>query len=201
MTIMNQLTLRRDGITSKGNAATCSGEHCGGVANVWRVQLTGRPGLTIHDTRWENGERDLVLYQPSVVPEMPALLSNLHGRRRAGVQESGLREGELRMMGWVAVPGDRPSVKRTFTTAGFAEVCGLDDLRGLTARAGVVLDLAFEREDPPLIDLKEPQDMDSVQHALFFPEDDAEAPVVFFLLSRVAPTLRHIGWLPDLVRL
>lgn len=200
MTIMDQLTLRRDGTASKDYAATCSGAQCRGVAGVWRVQLAGRPGLTIHDTRWENGERDLVLYQPAVVPEMPAPLSNLHNRRRAGIQETGARGGDLRIMGWVALPGDRPRFKKTFTTADFADVCGLNDLRELTARPGVVLDVAFDRSDPLLIDLDAPQDTDSVQHALYFSQDDDETPVVFFLLSRVAPTLRHIGWLPDLVR-
>lgn len=93
MTIMDQLTLRRDGTTPKDYAATCSGARSRGMANVWRVQLACRPGLTIHDTRWENGERDLVLYQPAVVPELPVPLSNLHNRRRDGIEESGLRGG------------------------------------------------------------------------------------------------------------
>ncbi|WP_405796193.1 hypothetical protein [Streptomyces sp. NBC_01506] len=200
MSIMDQLTLRRDGKVRKDNGATCSGEMSTGVAAEWRVRVDGHPGLTIHDTRWANGERDLVLYQPVVVPEMPAALSNLHNRRRAGIQGSGLRNGELRIMGWVAVPGDRPSFKKTFTTADFVEVCGLADLRELTGRPGVVLDTAFVRPDPVFIDLDKPQETDSVQHALFFPQRDNVAPVVFFLLSRVAPTLRHIGWLPEPVR-
>ncbi|MGW6309518.1 hypothetical protein [Streptomyces niveus] len=200
MTIMDQLTLRRDGKERKDDGVTCSGERSSGVATVWRVRLAGRPGLTIHDTRWANGERDLVLYQPAVVPEMPAPLSNLHNRRRAGIQPSGLRKGELRIMGWVAVPGDRPSFKKTFTTADFVDVCGLADLYDLTSRPGVVLDTAFVRPDPVLVDLNEPQKTVSVQHALFFPQNDDVTPVVFFLLSRVAPTLRHIGWLPEPVR-
>ncbi|MEU0977904.1 hypothetical protein ABZ488_01660 [Streptomyces griseus] len=196
MTIMDQFVLRRDGLVPKGVAATCSGDRCGGTAAVWKVKLEGRPDLTVHDTRWENGERDLVLYQPAVVPEMPAPLANLHNRRRAGVQETDAGSGELRVMGWVAVPGDRPTVKKTFTTAGFAEVCGLDALRELTSRPGVELDTAFVLADPVRVDLDEPQDTVAVQHALFFPEEDERSPVVFFLLSRVVPTLRHIGWLP-----
>ncbi|MFD3412101.1 hypothetical protein [Streptomyces cyaneofuscatus] len=200
MTIMDQFVLRRDGLVPKGVAATCSGARCGGTASVWRVRLEGRPELTIHDTRWENGERDLVLYQPAVVPEMPAPLSNLHNRRRAGVQETTPGSEELRVMGWVAVPGDRPTVKKTFTTADFVEVCGLDELRELTSRRDVELDTAFVLADPVHVDLDDPQDTVAVQHALFFPEEDERTPVVFFLLSRVVPTLRHIGWLPKPVR-
>lgn len=198
MRIMDQLRLQREGTAHKDCASTCSGVQSEGTADVWRVRLPGRPLLTIHDTRWDNGERDLVLYQPAVVPEMPAPLSNLHNRRRAGIQATAGRE--LRIMGWVAVPGDRPRFKKTFTTAEFADVCGLDDLRHLATRPGVALDTAFDRPDSLLIDLESPQDTDSLQHALYFPRNDAETPVVFFVLSRVAPTLRHIGWLPDLVR-
>lgn len=200
MTIMDQLTLRRDGTTPKDYAETCSGVASSGVAAVWRLDVPGRPALTIHDTRWENGERDLVLYQPAVVPEMPAPLSNLHNRLRAGIKPSRERAGKSWIIGWVAVPEDRPSVKKTFTTADLADECGLGDLRGLTSRPGVVLDLARAYADPPDIDLEDPQDTHAVQHALFFPEDDDETPVVFFLISRIAPTLRHIGWLPDTVR-
>lgn len=200
MTIMDQFVLRRDGMVPKGVAATCSGARSGGTAVVWRVRLDGRPDLTIHDTRWENGERDLVLYQPAVVPEMPAPLSNLHNRRRAGIQETGPGSEELRIMGWVAVPGDRPAFKKTFTTAAFVEVCGRDELRELTSRPGVVLDTAFVRAEPVRVDLDDPQADVSVQHALFFPAEDERTPVVFFLLSRVAPTLRHIGWLPKPAR-
>ncbi|MFI5523488.1 hypothetical protein [Streptomyces platensis] len=198
MSIMEQLTLQREGTARKGLTGTCSGAQSVGMADVWRVELPGRPLLTIHDTRWDNGERDLVLYQPAVVPEMPAPLSNLHNRRRAGIQAAG--GGKLRIMGWVAVPSDRPRFKKAFTTAAFADVCGLDDLRHLTARPGVDLDAALGRPHALVVDLDRPQDTGSLQHALYFPQDDAETPVVFYILSRIAPTLRHIGWLPDLVR-
>ncbi|MFE3737852.1 hypothetical protein ACFXPP_05665, partial [Streptomyces sp. NPDC059134] len=126
---MDQFVLRRDGLVPKGIAATCSGDRCGGTAAVWKVKLEGRPDLTVHDTRWENGERDLVLYQPAVVPEMPAPLANLHNRRRAGVQETDAGSGELRVMGWVAGPGGRPAGQNTFTPAGVGEGCGLSPVR------------------------------------------------------------------------
>ncbi|WP_233436041.1 hypothetical protein [Streptomyces anulatus] len=64
----------------------------------------------------------------------------------------------------------------------------------------MVLDTAFVLADPVHVDLDDPQDTVAVQHALFFPEEDERTPVVFFLLTRVAPTLRHIGWLPKPVR-
>ncbi|MFE3737853.1 hypothetical protein ACFXPP_05670, partial [Streptomyces sp. NPDC059134] len=119
-----------------------------------------------------------------------------HPRGRAGDPASVGGWGPLWVWGGRAAPAPPPTVKKTFTTAGFAEVCGLNALRELTSRPGVELDTAFVLADPVRVDLDEPQDSVAVQHALFFPEEDERSPVVFFLLSRVVPTLRHIGWLP-----
>ncbi|MFI5688721.1 hypothetical protein [Streptomyces sp. NPDC051636] len=109
------------------------------------LRLPGHPALTVHDNYWANGERDLVLYKPDVVPEMPAALSNPHNR----------------------------------------------------LRTGVALDQAFDRSHPdlPVVDLDDPQDEQRLQHALFFPAEDEESPVLAFTHFRVVPVLRHIGWL------
>ncbi|TKA11919.1 hypothetical protein FCI23_08840 [Actinacidiphila oryziradicis] len=198
---MDDLTLRQGGTRSEKSGTTCSGESSTGVADDWRLSLPGRPLLTIHDTRWNNGERDLVLYQPAVVPEMPAALSNLHNRRRAGIEPGAGRPGRLRIMAWLAWPGphDRPFFKKSLTTEKLAISCGLQDLRDLTARPGVTLAPAFDHPDLPSTNLEHPQDVKPLQHAVYFPREDNETPVIAFTLFRVIPTLRHIGWLPEIL--
>ncbi|WNI30914.1 hypothetical protein [Streptomyces sp. ITFR-6] len=108
MAIMDQFVLRRDGLVPKGVAATCSGERYGGTAAVWKVKLEGRPDLAVHDTRWENGERDLVLYQPAVVPEMPAPLAN-----RLLPAQPGRADAEAHRVAAEAGPADARTVVRS----------------------------------------------------------------------------------------
>lgn len=199
MRLTDQLTLRRSGTRATRHGATCSGSTENGTAVEWRLILPGRPQLTLHDTRWDNGERDLVLHQPSVVPEMPALLANLHGRRRAGIEAVPAGRGRLRLMAWTVIPrtgSDRAGFKKSLTTAQLATQCGLSLLRTLTSRPGVTLEPAFDREDLPLVDLEHPQDVKPLQHALYFPVDDDETPVMAYVITRVMPTLRAVGWLP-----
>jgi hypothetical protein len=197
MRLHDDLTISRSSGRTVKSGETCSGEQSTGVAAEWQLALPGRPLLTVHDTRWDNGERDLVLYQPSLVPEMPAPLSNLHNRRRAGIEPAALRRGRLRIMAWLAVPGahDRPSFRKSLTTAALVADCGSDRIRDLTDRPGVSLEAAFDKPDLPPVDIGEPQDFKPLQHALCFSEGDDETPVLAFTLFRVIPTLRHIGWL------
>ncbi|MFB7262216.1 hypothetical protein ACFCXH_08630 [Streptomyces nojiriensis] len=199
MRLTDELTLWRSGTRVARHGATCAGSTENGTAVAWRLALPGRPQLTLHDTRWDNGERDLVLHQPSVVPEMPALLANLHGRRRAGIEAAPAGRGRLRLMSWTVIPrtgSDRAGFKKSLTTAQLAEQCGLSLLRTLTGRPGVTLEPAFDQEDLPLVDLEHPQDVKPLQHALYFPVDDDETPVMAYVITRVMPTLRAVGWLP-----
>jgi hypothetical protein len=82
---VDDLTLERGTSLNEKPGTTCAGVS----AVEWELRLPGRPLLTVHDTRWDNGERDLVLYQPTVVPEIPAVLSNLHNRLRVGIARAG----------------------------------------------------------------------------------------------------------------
>ncbi|MGW0547748.1 hypothetical protein [Streptomyces altiplanensis] len=165
----------------------------------WELHLPRQPSLTVHDNHWVNGERDLVLHKPTVVPEMPAALSNLHNRLRSGICPSA-RSGELRIMvfpTYVDAHG-RPRIKKSLTTLALANAVGLHRLGELTAREGVRLEAAFDRPDLPTVDLADPQHEKLLQHALFFPGGDDETPVVAFVRFRIVPVLRHIGWLsPD----
>ncbi|MFE7773516.1 hypothetical protein ACFU5O_06395 [Streptomyces sp. NPDC057445] len=164
----------------------------------WELRLSGRPLLTVHDTRWNNGERDIVLYKPVVVPEIPAPLSNLHNRLRSGITAAAHGAGRLRLMAWVTWVDSlgRPRVKKTFTTLGLAAEFGLERLRELTARGDVTLEPRDDRPDLPDVDLGRPQDAVSFEHALFFPADDDETPVIAFIHLKVLPVLRHVGWMP-----
>ncbi|MET8181798.1 hypothetical protein [Streptomyces sp. NPDC005336] len=199
MRLLNSLTLSRNGARTKKTGATCSGEASVASAVEWELRLPGRPPLTVHDNHWANSERDLVLYKPAVVPEMPAALSSLHNRLRSGISDSS-GGAKLRIMVYPTYvdPLGRPRIKKSLTTADLANWVGLRHLRKLTAREGVTLKPAFDRLDLPGVDLDDPQDEKALQHALYFPAADDETPVLAFIHFRIVPVLRHIGWLsPD----
>ncbi|MEU1935447.1 hypothetical protein ACH49O_07710 [Streptomyces coeruleorubidus] len=199
MRLLNDLTLVRNDGRAEKTGTTCSGEMSRASAIEWDLRLREQPTLTVHDNHWVNGERDVVLYKPTVVPEMPAALSNLHNRLRSGVSTTA-KSGELRVMvfpTYVDKQG-RPRIKKSLTTADLADEVGWCHLRALTDREGVRLEAAFDRPDLPLVDLDDPQHEKPLQHALFFPVADDETPVVAYVCFRIVPVLRHIGWLsPD----
>ncbi|MEU5697287.1 hypothetical protein [Streptomyces aurantiacus] len=200
MRSLNGLTLKRhkDLVTGKAGR-TCSGVASVATAVEWELHLPDRrPSLTVHDNRWENGERDLVLYKPDVVPEMPAALSDTHNRLRSGITV-GRRSGEERLMVYPTYvdENERPRIRKSFTTADLVHALGPNHLRKLTARRGVTLDQGLDRPHlrfPP-VELDDPQDERRLQHALFFPTEDDESPLLAFIHFRVVPVLSHIGWL------
>ncbi|MEV5319394.1 hypothetical protein AB0K92_17355 [Streptomyces sp. NPDC052687] len=200
MQLLTDLVLvRNEGTRRDKTGTTCSGVMSRASAIEWELRLPEQPTLTVHDNRWVNGERDLVLYKPTVVPEMPSALSNLHNRLRSGISD-GAKHGERRVMVYPTYVDahDRPRIKKSLTIADIADQVGLRHLRELTSREGVRLESAFDRPDLPPVDLDDPQDEKSLQHALFFPAADDETPVVAFVCFRIVPVLRHIGWLsPD----
>lgn len=187
---------RKGGGGIEKSGTTCSGEMSRARAVEWELRLPGQPSLTVHDNHWVNGERDLVLHKPTVVPEMPATLSNLHNRLRSGICATE-RQGELRIMvfpTYVDTHG-RPRIKKSLTTWNLTNAMGLHHLKELSAREGVSFTAAFDRLDLPPVDLDDPQHEKPLQHALFFPAADDETPVIAFVRFRIMPVLRHIGWL------
>lgn len=180
------LTLKhsRDYVPKQGT--TTSGVPDAGFATEWHLEAAGRPRLTIHDTRWDGGERDVVLQQLPLLPEMPAALANLHGRHRAGIAE--VSTGRRRITAFLSLPqpGGRPRQKRALTTAQLAEGCGAAFLCQLVARPGVSL--------TPSFDPKDPQDIERFQHSIVFEDEDRETPVAAYVLTRLMPTLRQTGW-------
>lgn len=183
MRLLKDLTLVR----SSGAPKTKSGTTCGkaqSFASVheWELHLAGRPKLMVHDSHWQNGERDLVLCRPPVVPEMPAALANLHNRLRSGISDSPGRT-DLRIMlypTYVDTEG-RPRIKKSFATETLEHYVELRRIHELTTRTNVAL------EHVP--------DLKGLQYGLFFPADDEETPVAAFVHFRIVPVLRHVGWL------
>ncbi|GAA3505011.1 hypothetical protein GCM10019016_121240 [Streptomyces prasinosporus] len=199
MHVLSELELTRSSGRVTKTGTTPSGEASAASAVEWELRVPGRPTLRVHDNHWHNGERDLVLHRPSVMPEMPSALSSLHGRLRSGIAPATGRRG-LRVMVYPTYVDkqDRPRIHKSLTTEDLADRVGLSVLRELTAREGVTLEPAHDRPNLPLVDLDDPQDEKPLQHALFFPVEDDETPVLGFVHFRVVPVLRHIGWLsPD----
>ncbi|MFF4232848.1 hypothetical protein [Streptomyces sp. NPDC001820] len=195
---MDDFTLERGAILPAKTGTTCAGAAANGSAVEWELRLPGRPLLKVHYTRWDTNERDLVLYQPTVVPEIPAALSNLHNRLRIGVAAVPGSRTLLRIMAFpVWVDRERPRINKAVTTAELAARYGLRQFRALATRRGVSLHSAYGRADVPGYDLNDPQDKKALQHALYFLADDEETPVTAFTHLRVVPVLRHVGWLPE----
>jgi hypothetical protein len=196
--VLNDLTLTRGSGRVTKTGTTLSGETSVASAVEWELRLPGRPTLKIHDNPWRNGERDLVVHKPPVMPEMPSALSNLHGRLRSGIAPTPGRH-ELRVMVYPTYVDrhGRPRINKSLTTEALADRMGLFVLRELTAREDVTLEPAHDRPDLPLVDLDDPQDEKPLQHALFFSAEDDETPVLGFVHFRVLPVLRHIGWLHE----
>ncbi|WP_344261445.1 hypothetical protein [Streptomyces sodiiphilus] len=138
----------------------------------------------------------MALHQPDVVPKMPSALANLHNRRRAGIQPAEGRAGHLRIMAWLVlpVPNGLPRMSKSVTTLRLAEECGHQQLCDLAARPGVSLGPAFDKPGRPAVEPATPQSKEKLQHAVYFPHEDIETPVVAFVLFRLMPTLRFVGW-------
>ncbi|CAL9364996.1 hypothetical protein [Streptomyces sp. enrichment culture] len=199
MHVLSEFELTRGSSRVTKTGTTPSGEKSAASAVEWELRVPGHPTLKIHDNHWSNGERDLRLHRPPVMSEMPSALSNLHERLRSGVAPAPGRR-ELRIMVYPTYVDEhgRPRFNRSLTTEDLTGRVGLSVLRELTAREGVTLEPAHDRPNLPLVDLDDPQDEKPLQHALFFPAEDDETPVLGFVHFRVVPVLRHIGWLaPD----
>lgn len=117
-------------------------------------------------------------------------------RLRAGIQGVPWDSSDLRIMAYpVSLDGERPRIRKSFTTAALADMYGLQQLRDLAAQPGVAP--YYGRQDHVFWNGTEiPHDDTSHQHAVSFPFDDDETPVIAFIHLRIIPVLRHIGWLP-----
>lgn len=182
----SNLTLKHARSYVPKQGSTTSGVQDVGFATEWHLEAAGRPRLTIHDTRWDGGERDVVLQQVPLLPEMPAALANLHGRHRAGIVEVSAERRRITAFLSLPQPDGRPRQKRALTTAQLADGCGRLLLCELVARPGVSLTPSFDPADP--------QNIERFQHSVVFEDEDRETPVIAYVLTRLMPTLRHTDW-------
>ncbi|PWK75064.1 hypothetical protein BCL76_101799 [Streptomyces sp. CG 926] len=182
-----RLTLAPARQTAIEPAETCSGLISSGTATDRALSVDGRPELTVRDIRWRNGERDVRMHLPDVLPEMPRALAKLHDRRRAGVYRTD--DGRTWMTAWSVLPGDGdwPKWRRPTGVGELGALCGADRLR-------VVHDHGVVEIGSKEALLGDPGRTRRQLCALL--DDDVEAaPAVLYAVTRLVPVLRHIGWL------
>ncbi|MEU3527230.1 hypothetical protein AB0E62_25705 [Streptomyces sp. NPDC038707] len=177
------LTLKHARSYVPKQGSTMSGVQDVGFATEWHLEAVGRPRLTIRDTRRDSGERDVVLQQVPLLPEMPAGLANLHGRHRVGIAEVSAERRRITAFLPLPQPDGRPRQKRALTTAQLAEACGRALLCELVARPGVSLTPPFDPADP--------QDIERCQHAVVFEDEDRETPVIAYTHPAHADAAAH----------
>ena len=164
---------------------TCSEVDTTGTRTEWRLGNQGHPDLVIHDTRWRNGERDVVISRPEDVPPMPKPLSALLGRRRSQV----VPHGEFLRMAVVLVhPDSNGWPKRRF--------CSLEELQDACGPQlfGALHDHGVTRIDTREAILGDDSRQRNRLLALLDPAEES-APIVLYTVTHIVPTLKHIAWL------
>ncbi|MFC8452696.1 hypothetical protein [Kitasatospora sp. NPDC057223] len=159
-----------------------------GRATDWCLEIPGRPPLVIRDTAWTfDDERDVVLRRTEMLPEMPARLTQLFNRERAGIHH--VNVDRRRILAYLAVPEDgreRPRRRRSLTVQDLVVACNPAWFAQLLGNPGVSLASPLDPASG------EPG---RGQHEIHFDADDSFTPVYAYVLTRLVPTLRKIGWL------
>ncbi|MEU5193645.1 hypothetical protein AB0G86_06215 [Streptomyces scabiei] len=179
------LTLEKQPSEERVAGQTCSRKYSTGSRREWRLGVRGRPDLVLHDNRWDNGERDVVIARPEQVPPLPNPLSALLGKKRSQVDPHGHR---LRVAVCLISPDANGWPTKSFPWLHEVQAaCGPDLLQKLYDHG--VTD----------IDTREAILGDDTRQrnrvcALLDPAKET-APIVLYTVTHVVPTLRHISWL------
>jgi hypothetical protein len=179
------LTLEKQPSEERVEGQTCSRQFSTGSRREWRLGVHGRPDLVLHDNRWDNGERDVVIARPEQVPPLPNPLSALLGKQRSQVDSHGHR---LRMAICLIRPDAKGWPRKTFPS--------IDEVQGT---CGPDLFQALYDHGVADIDTREAILGDDTRQrnrlcALLDPAKES-APIVLYAVTHVVPTLRHIRWL------
>jgi hypothetical protein len=183
--IGSAISLEKSPLEEKIDGQTCSKEFSSGTRTEWRLSISGQSDLFIHDQRWHNGERDVVIARPELVPPMPNPLSALLGKQRSQID----RHGDLlRMAVCLVAPDDKGWPKKTF--------CTLDELDGACdpVLLDAVYDLGVTTINTREVILGEEGRQRNRLCALLDPSMEC-GPIALHVLTRVVPTLRHVDWI------
>ncbi|WP_285730385.1 hypothetical protein [Nocardiopsis sp. ATB16-24] len=162
-----------------------------GSAHDWTLGIEGHASLTIRDTHWENGERDLRPMMPEPgSADIPLALALLHGKRRAGIYKVSHRQE----LSWMTVDTVRPGKdewpsRTSPSLEGLHEICGKERVEAAIAQGIVSLGTKAE-----LLGAEDNDRTKNGLRALFDPNRHV-APVALYAVTRVVPTLRHVHWL------
>lgn len=156
-----------------------------GIQTTWRLHIGGHRELPIWIREWDTGERDVVLGRPDRVPPMPAALDALLGKQRASI----LRRGRHTVMIiYLVRPDENNHPRRKKCTLEQLTGAVGDDLVRATRQLGVV-DIGTKEQL-----LGDTGRTRTELCGILNPKSET-APVALYVISRVVPTLKKVGWL------
>ncbi|MEU0519102.1 hypothetical protein [Streptosporangium sp. NPDC006007] len=183
----NSLTIERGGEPENVEGETCSGVRSTGAQTTWNVNVAGRGTFPVWSRSWHTGERDIVLGRGEVVPSVPAALSALFGKRRAGLERHMVHK-KTYMTVCLVLPDDQNWPRRRKCTLEELErVCGADVVGSVYDHG--VLDIATKGE------LLGETGRNRTELCGILDPASESAPVALYVATRVVPTLRKVGWL------
>jgi hypothetical protein len=169
--------------------ATSTGQDSVGRRVSWTMSMPGGPDLPVWETLWATGIREVVLGRGEVLPQLPAALANLIGRRRSQFSWDERVGGLL-----TAVRLVRPDANQwpRFTSCDFPtleEECGAGRIellrqigvRQIASKSEILGDVGRSR----------------AQLCAVIDESATEAPVAVHLVTRVVPTLIEVGFIAE----
>jgi len=172
------LSYRREILVKDGT--TCSGVRSDGAAKVYEVVAADGLHLTVHDTTWRNGERDICARErhdsPSrydkLVDRLRLTVNTDPDGCRIDLRQARIRDGRPRLV--TAAPDE--------LTLG----AGLDLVSWLRGRGAVV----GTREE---LGLSHGRDPHRRRLAVRFAAEDTLLPVAVYALTRIAPVQREMS--------
>lgn len=183
----DSLTVVKGGEPEIVEGKTCSGVRSTGAQTTWNMNVAGRGTFPVWSRSWRNGERDIVLGRGETVPAVPAALSALFGKRRAGLERHAVHKKTYMTVRLVLPDNENWPRFRKCTLEELDRACGVDVVDSVYDHG--VLDIATKEEL-----LGETGRNRTELCGILDPASEL-APVALYVATRVVPTLRKVGWL------